>query len=155
MDRFRELRSESGRESGTEECPAEAPCGECMDQEYKGDSDEERSDSTPDDTCSPASSPGSACHPHCYSSGCNPGSISWADQCPSEDEGVPVSGGEEHTSRIAIDEDTGEETPTALQDEQGPTEEPLEEMGNQMGQWALWAPHPQIAKMCPQIARMK
>ena len=30
-----------------EECPTEAPCKEHMDQGYEGDSDEERSDSTP------------------------------------------------------------------------------------------------------------
>ena len=47
----------------------------------------------------------------CYSSGYHPDGISWADQCPSEDESGPVSGGEEHTSCIAMDGDTGEETP--------------------------------------------
>ena len=104
-----------------------------MDQGYKGDSDEEGSDSTPDDLCSSVSSQGSACHTHSYSSGHCPGGISWADQCPSEDEGDPVSGGEEHTSHIAIDGDRVEETPTALQDEQGPTKEPLEEIGEPDG----------------------
>ena len=62
LDRFRELRSESGGESGMEECPAETPHEEHMDQGYEGDSDEERSDSTPDDLCSPASSLGCVHH---------------------------------------------------------------------------------------------
>ena len=75
----------------------------------RGGSDEEGSDSTPD-SCSPASSQGSACHMHCYSSGRCQGGVGWADQHPSEDEGDPVSGGEEHVSRIAIDRDRGEET---------------------------------------------
>ena len=104
-----------------------------MDQGYEGDFNEERSDNTPNDLCSPASTPESACHPCCYSSGHHPGGISWANQCLSEDEGGPVSGGEEHTSHIVIDGDTGEETLTALQDEQGPAKEPLEEMGEPDG----------------------
>ena len=73
------------------------------------------------------------CH---YSLGHCPGGINWADQCPSEDEGDPMSGGEEHASHIAIDGDRGEETPTpqtTSPDEQGPTEEPLEEMGEPDG----------------------
>ena len=45
-----------------------------------------------------------------------------------------MSGGEEHTSRIAIDGDRGEETPqTTSQDEQGPAEELLEKMGDPDG----------------------
>ena len=91
------------------------------------------SDSIPDDSCSPVSSPGSVGHPHHYSSGQCPGSISWAHQCPSEDEDGPVSGGEEHASHVAMDGDTGEETPTASRDEQGPAKEPLEEMGEPDG----------------------
>ena len=55
LDRFGEQRSESGGASDAEEFPTEAPHEECMDQGYEGDSDEERSDSTPDDSCSPAS----------------------------------------------------------------------------------------------------
>ena len=133
LDQFREQRSESGGEIGAEECPTEAPCKECMNQGHEGDSDEEGSDSTPDDSCFPASSQGSACHTCRYSLGCCPGGVSWADQCLSEDEGDPVSGGEEHTSCMAIDRDRGEETLTALQDEQRPTEEPLEEMGEPDG----------------------
>ena len=133
LDQFGEQRSDSGGESGAEECPVEAPRKKLMDQGYDNDSDEERSDSTPNDSCSPASSPGSAHHTHHYSSGCHPDGISWADQCLSKDEGGPVSGSEEHASHIAIEGDTGEETPTALRDEQGPTEEPLEEMGEPDG----------------------
>ena len=111
----------------------EAPHEERMDQGNKGDSDEERSDSTPDDSCSPASSQGSACHMCRYSLGHHLGGVSWADQCPSEDEGGSVSGGEEHASHIAIDGDAEEETPTASQDEQGPPKESLEEMGEPNG----------------------
>ena len=44
-----------------------------------------------------------------------------------------MSGGEEHAFCIATDGDTGEETLTASQDEQGPTKEPLEEMGGPDG----------------------
>ena len=44
-----------------------------------------------------------------------------------------MSGGEEHASCIAMDGDTKEETPTASQDEQGPTKEPLMEMGEPDG----------------------
>ena len=112
LDQFGEQRSESGGESGIEECPTEAPHEEHMDQGYEGGSDDEGSDNTPDDLCSPASSQGSVCHMHWYPSGHHPGGISWADQCPSEDEGDPVSGGKEHTSCVAIDRDRGEETPT-------------------------------------------
>ena len=65
LDQFRELRSESGGESGAEEHLAEAPREERMDQGYEGDSDEERSDSTPNDSCSPVSSLRSVHHP-CY-----------------------------------------------------------------------------------------
>ena len=126
------LDSAKGGESGAEECPAEAPHEECMDQGYEGDSDEAGSDSTLDDLCSPASSLGSACHPcHHYLGHC-PGGISWVDQYLSEDEGGPVSGGKEHVSHIAVDGDT-EETTTASRDEQGPAEEPLEEMGEPDG----------------------
>ena len=113
LDQFGEQRSKSGGESGTEECPAEAPHEEHMDQGYEGDSDEERSDSTPNDSCSPVSSQGSVHHMHHYSLGCHPGGISWVDQCSSEDEGGPVSGGKEHASHIAIDGDIEEEKPTA------------------------------------------
>ena len=56
LDRFGEQRSESRGESGAKECPTEAPCEECMDQGYKGGSDEEGSDSTSDDSYSPVSS---------------------------------------------------------------------------------------------------
>ena len=104
-----EKRSESRGKSGTKECPMEAPYEEHMDQGYEGDSDEEGGDSTPDDSCSPVSSKGSACH---YFSGYHPGSVSWADQCPSKDEGDPMSGGKEQASHVAIDGDRGEETPT-------------------------------------------
>ena len=114
LDQFGEQRSDSRGESGMEECPTEAPHEEHMDQGYKGDSDEAGIDSTPDDLCSPASSPGSVCHTCCYSLGCCPGGISWADQCPSEDQGGSVSGGKEHISCIVMDGDTGKETPTAL-----------------------------------------
>ena len=133
LDQFWELRSERGGESGAEECPAEAPHEECMDQGYEGDSDEAGSDSTLDDLCSPASSLGSACHPCHYYLGHCPGGISWVDQYLSEDEGGPVSGGKEHVSHIAVDGDTQEETTTASRDEQGPAEEPLEEMGEPDG----------------------
>ena len=104
-----------------------------MDQGYEGDSDEERSDSIPDDSCSPVSSQGSVHHMHHYSLEHCPDGISWADQCLSEDEGGPVSGGKEHASHIAIEGDTGEEIPTALRDEQGHAKEPLEEMGEPDG----------------------
>ena len=90
----------------------EAPREEHMDQGYKGDSDEEGSDSTPDGSCSPVSSQGSACPTCHYSLGHCPGSISWADQCPSEDEGDPVSGGKEHAFHIAIDRCKGMEVVT-------------------------------------------
>ena len=66
----------------------------------------------PNDSCSPASSLGSVLHTCHYSSGCHPDGISWADQCPSEDESGPVSGGKEHASHVAMEGDTGEETPT-------------------------------------------
>ena len=61
LDQFGEQRSESGGRVvlKAEEYPMEAPHEECMDQSYKGDSDEEGSD-TADDSCSPASSQGSA-----------------------------------------------------------------------------------------------
>ena len=72
LDWFWELRSESGGESGMEECSAEAPCKEHMDQGYEGDSDVERSDSTPNDLCSPGSSMQSVHHPCHYSSGAHP-----------------------------------------------------------------------------------
>ena len=112
LDQFGEQRSKSGGESGTEECPMEVPHKERMDQGYEGDSDEEGSDSTSDDLCSPVFIQGSVCHMHCYSLGHHPGGISWADQCPSEDEGNQVSGGKKHASHLAIDGDRGEETPT-------------------------------------------
>ena len=76
-------------------------------------------------------------HPCYYSSGCHPDGINWADQCPSKDEGGPVSGGEEHVSHVLMEGDTGEETPTASQDGQGPAKEPLEEMGEPDGTSAV------------------
>ena len=44
-----------------------------------------------------------------------------------------MSGGKEHASHVAMEGDTREETPIALQKEQGPAKEPLEEMGKPDG----------------------
>ena len=134
LDRFGEQKSKSRVESDAKEDPTDAPHKECMDQGYEGGSDYEGSNSTPDDLCSPVSSQGSACHMCCYSSGHCPGGVSWVDQCLSKGEGDPMSGGEEDTSHVAIDEDRGEETPTpqtTLQDEQGPAKELQEEMSGE------------------------
>ena len=123
LDRFGEQRSENGKEgvegSDAKESTTEASCEECMDQGYKGSSDEDEGDSTLDGSHSSTSSQGSVRSLQCYISGCHTGSISWADQCLSEDEGDHVLGDEEDTSCRTTEENDGEQPPTppaSLQD---------------------------------------
>ena len=88
LDKFGEQRSKSGEE-GTEESDAkestvEAPCeeprDECMDQDYKesfvGDEESNGTEATLEGSCSPASSQGSVCSLHHYSSGHCTGGVS-------------------------------------------------------------------------------
>ena len=72
-------------ESDAKERAAEAPCEEHMDQGYKGGSDEDESDSTLNGSHSSASSHGS---------------VHWADQCLSKDEGDHMSGDEEGSTCV-------------------------------------------------------
>ena len=116
LDRFGEQRSESGNggaeRSDAKESTAEAPHKEHMDQGYEGGSDEDKSDSALNGSCSSASSQGSMCSLHRYSSGCHTSGVSWADQCLSKDESDHVLGDEEDVSHVTTEENDGEKPPT-------------------------------------------
>ena len=60
-----------------------------------------------------------------------------------------MSESKEHTSHIAIEGDTGEEKPTASQDEQRPTEEPLEAMGEPEGTAGIVSTSPADSQDAP------
>ena len=94
--------------------PWNAPYEERMDQGYEGGSNEDESNSALNGSCSLASSQGSACSLHRYSSGCCTGGISWADQCLLEDEGDHMLGDEEDVSCVTTEENDGEKPPIPL-----------------------------------------
>ena len=94
-------------------------------------------DTTLDGSHSPASSQGSACSLHYYSSGCCDGGGSWADQCLSKDGGNLASVEEENASHRTTEENDGEkekpQTPLAFvrQGKQESMEESWERTGEQ------------------------